>query len=210
MSKRAIMEEGLSSEKKRDSAVSKSAILAAAAAVLSAEGYAGATISKVAQEANVSRGLLHYHFQTKEAMFAEVLSTYMQNAITAIQAELKNTNTPEQFVYALIASQREIIFKPNGYMNLFLEGLVGARQSPIIKARMDAMYRSFREMILQKLTELQAEGALTSGLSVAGMAISITAILDGIGIQLLTIPDLLRTKGYLNEIEDSIVLLLTG
>ena len=40
---------------------------------VAARGAAGSTFDQVAREAGVSRGLLHYHFGTKEKLLAEVV-----------------------------------------------------------------------------------------------------------------------------------------
>jgi AcrR family transcriptional regulator len=49
-------------------------ILAAAADCLVRDGLAQVRMAAIAREAGVSSGLLHYHFDTKEQLFAEVLS----------------------------------------------------------------------------------------------------------------------------------------
>lgn len=48
-------------------------ILDATAACLVGEGLAHVTMASIARTAQVSSGLLHYHFDTKEGLFAEVL-----------------------------------------------------------------------------------------------------------------------------------------
>jgi AcrR family transcriptional regulator len=51
----------------------KEKILAAAAKVIAEQGVAGVRMAGIAKAAGVSTGLLHYHFDTKERLFAEVL-----------------------------------------------------------------------------------------------------------------------------------------
>lgn len=53
--------------------VAKEKILAAAARVIAEQGLAGVRMAGIAKAAGVSTGLLHYHFDTKERLFAEVL-----------------------------------------------------------------------------------------------------------------------------------------
>lgn len=47
-------------------------ILRAASACFGRSGYRGASMSAIAREADVSKSLLHYHFDTKEQLFMEV------------------------------------------------------------------------------------------------------------------------------------------
>jgi AcrR family transcriptional regulator len=54
-------------------AESRQRILAAAAANIAELGLAGVRMATIAREAGVSTALLHYHFDTKERLFAEVL-----------------------------------------------------------------------------------------------------------------------------------------
>jgi AcrR family transcriptional regulator len=49
-------------------------ILRAAIAVIAAEGVHGATTRKIAAEAGINLGTLHYHFESKEDVLASVIS----------------------------------------------------------------------------------------------------------------------------------------
>jgi AcrR family transcriptional regulator len=57
------------------SAVSSSQIVQAAIRVLAQKGYARTSLLDIAREAGMSKGALHYHFPTKEALLAIVLET---------------------------------------------------------------------------------------------------------------------------------------
>ncbi len=57
------------------SAVSSSQIVKAAIRVLAQKGYARTSLLDIAREAGMSKGALHYHFPTKEALLAVVLET---------------------------------------------------------------------------------------------------------------------------------------
>jgi AcrR family transcriptional regulator len=51
----------------------KEKILAAAEKVFHANGFKGTRTTKIAEEAGISRTMLHYYYSTKEALFQEVL-----------------------------------------------------------------------------------------------------------------------------------------
>lgn len=62
-------------------------ILDAAERCLSQSGYGGMSMRDIAQEAGVSKSLLHYHFQSKEHLFLEVqIRVYNRLAIRVAEA----------------------------------------------------------------------------------------------------------------------------
>jgi AcrR family transcriptional regulator len=60
-------------QREQASAEARSKILAAAADVIVRDGLAQVRMASIAKAAGVSAGLLHYHFDTKELLFGEVL-----------------------------------------------------------------------------------------------------------------------------------------
>ncbi len=56
----------------RDSERTRKRILDAAAKVLAAKGFDGASVSDIARRARVSKQLVHHHFHSKERLFEEV------------------------------------------------------------------------------------------------------------------------------------------
>ena len=73
-------------------------ILAAAAKVIAEQGLAGVRMAGIAKAAGVSTGLLHYHFDTKERLFAEVLVWSDQRSSVLDQESMRDAGQrpPEQ------------------------------------------------------------------------------------------------------------------
>jgi AcrR family transcriptional regulator len=73
-------------------------ILAATADCLVRDGLAKVRMAAIAQEAGVSSGLLHYHFDTKEQLFAEVLawSSAVSAELTAAALERAGDEPPQR------------------------------------------------------------------------------------------------------------------
>jgi AcrR family transcriptional regulator len=69
-------------------AESRQRILAAAARNIAELGLAGVRMATIAREAGVSTALLHYHFDTKERLFAEVLAFSYERSAELDQAAL--------------------------------------------------------------------------------------------------------------------------
>ena len=59
--------------KYKKSETSVATILTAATRVLARQGYARTSLMDIAQEAGMSKGAVHYHFPTKEALISHVL-----------------------------------------------------------------------------------------------------------------------------------------
>lgn len=59
----------------KKSAISAAQIVAAATRVLARKGYARTSLNDIAREAGMSKGAVHYHFSTKEALVSKVLES---------------------------------------------------------------------------------------------------------------------------------------
>jgi len=77
-------------------------LLATAAEVFASQGYAATTVRKVADAAGILGGSLYYHFDSKESMADEILSTFLDELWAAyarvIAAELPARETLEAFI----------------------------------------------------------------------------------------------------------------
>jgi len=72
------------------SAVSSQQIISAAIRVLARQGYARTSLLEIAKEAGMSKGALHYHYPTKEALIHAVLET----ACNVVQARTVQAWSP--------------------------------------------------------------------------------------------------------------------
>lgn len=72
------------------SAISSQQIIDAAIRVLARQGYARTSLLEIAKEAGMSKGALHYHYPTKEALIHAVLET----ACNVVQARTVQAWSP--------------------------------------------------------------------------------------------------------------------
>ncbi|TDB84144.1 TetR/AcrR family transcriptional regulator [Actinomadura sp. KC216] len=77
-------------------------LLATAAEVFASQGYSATTVRKVADAAGILGGSLYYHFDSKEAMADEILSTFLDDMWAGydrvLAAGLSARDTLEQIV----------------------------------------------------------------------------------------------------------------
>lgn len=185
-------------------------ILDAANKILSKHGYAGTTVSRVAAEAEVSRGLLHYYFKNKEEMLASVLKMNMTMSVKKFSELIGDAESVETLAREMTEAYREMIRMNPDYFKLFYEGVAASKESQAIREIMNVMYDKFRNVILDKLGQWQTSGKVKDSSSVEGKAALITGIFDGMGIQFLTVPDTIENENIWREIEYGLINILNG
>jgi TetR/AcrR family transcriptional regulator, cholesterol catabolism regulator len=84
-------------------------LLAIAAEVFAAQGYDATTVRGIADEAGMLAGSLYYHFDSKESMVDEILSTFLNELREGYEAVLAAGLGPRETIEALVTeSFREI------------------------------------------------------------------------------------------------------
>ena len=84
-------------------------LLATAAEVFAAQGYNATTVRRIADEAGMLAGSLYYHFDSKESMLDEILSTFLTELWEGYDAVLAAGLGPRETIEALVTeSFREI------------------------------------------------------------------------------------------------------
>src|SRR5436309_15299390 len=69
-------------------------ILDAARKVFEAEGLVGASLRTIAAEAGYTPAALYFHFESKEAIYAEVLRSSLANLGGAVSRSILRSKTP--------------------------------------------------------------------------------------------------------------------
>src|SRR3954452_11587196 len=72
-------------------------------------GAAGSTFDRVAREAGVSRGLLHYYFGTKERLLVEVVRRESEVRCQLLESAVSGAATADELIGALVRSFEEIL-----------------------------------------------------------------------------------------------------
>nr|WP_206313867.1 TetR/AcrR family transcriptional regulator [Streptomyces coryli] len=77
-------------------------MLATAAEVFAAQGYNATTVRKIADAAGMLAGSLYYHFDSKESMIDEILSTFLDELWAGYDAVLDAGLGPRETIEALV------------------------------------------------------------------------------------------------------------
>lgn len=113
-----------SPEEGQDRRKSRDRIVEAALDLAGREGLDALTTRAVAREAGVNVGLLHYYFESKDALVEETLGRYLGNAVAGADQGLRavgDGSSPEERLAALLDSALTLASKRPG----LIFGIVG-------------------------------------------------------------------------------------
>ena|SRR5689334_18573088 len=167
-------------------AEARTRILAAAAVCIVRDGLAKVRMAGIAREAGVSAGLLHYHFDTKEQLFAEVL-TYSHRLSSVLNQELLHrtgNDAPQQlsaFLDRCLPSDDRLAHEWLLWQEL---DLLCFRQPELAKVGAD-LYEDLYSSVTAIITDGIATGDFTTELAPRMVAETAVALCDGLGARVL-------------------------
>lgn len=178
--------------------------------LLGEKGFAGTTISQVAAEAGISRGLLHYYYKNKEEMLAHVIRANMEMSIGLIKRIFDQAESADQLASEFVSVLRYVIENDPDFFKVFFESWAIGRQSPVISEELQSLYGRFRKELQDGLEQTVADKIISPGLPIDGLAALITGIIDGMGLQLATEAVLAENQVVWDTTEKGIAALLKG
>ncbi len=82
-------------------------IIEAATQVVAEVGYASASLARIAEQADISKSVITYHFSGKDEILRLVVAQFFERAWEYMQARIEKQNTARGQVHAWIGSQLE-------------------------------------------------------------------------------------------------------
>lgn len=137
------------------------AILAAAEALFAEKGYQSVSIDNIAGAARVSRGLVHYHFHSKEELFIELVRGVMEEFTQKLGEDMGNCSTAPEKIRALLLAFLNLA---DTRRNLWRTGVSEASGLSEAIGRMFSAYRRANLAVIAGVLEQGvADGELKPG-----------------------------------------------
>jgi AcrR family transcriptional regulator len=153
-------------------------------------GIAGSTFDHVAREAGVSRGLLHYHFGTKERLLVEVVRRESELRGQSLDQAVAGAAGADELIDALVRSLEEILGEGKSAMVTFYELLTLGQRNAEIAAELAELARRTRTRLAAALRAGSAAGVFELRAGPDDVASFLLALADGVTIRRLAEPDL--------------------
>jgi len=181
-------------------------ILNAAQLCFSRYGYDAASVADICKEAGVTKGAFYYHFETKQALFLELLNRWLkQFDVQFLVAHDQARNVSESLIE--ISGSTRVIFRDSAnLLPMFLEFWLHSIRDPLIWQTVIEPYRHYIELFTRLMEEGIADGSIKTDDPLLA-ARTLTAL--AIGIILLGLMDP-QSADWGKVTQDSIQLLLDG
>jgi AcrR family transcriptional regulator len=152
-------------------------ILHATARTIADRGAGSLTMSEVAEEAGVSKGLIHYHFHDKETLLARVVEWMTRQVIERERLALASSTarTAIDDLWAWLASEIE-----RGQLRVLVE--LAEWREDLVQREIEVAMRLRREATLDSTARLFALLALTPKVPLEMIAETVFAFRDGLVI----------------------------
>jgi AcrR family transcriptional regulator len=153
-------------------------------------GVAGSTFERVAAKANVSRGLLHYYFGTKERLLVEVIRRDTEIRIETLGAALRRAESAEDVIAAFFETFANTLTEQKGYVYMVSELFVAGRNSEDLSRQLGELYSRARRAFAEILREKERDGIISLRFDAEAVLAYLFAAGDGASVQQLTDPTL--------------------
>ncbi len=165
-------------------------IVEAMRASVAERGIAGSTFDRVAREAGVSRGLLHYYFGTKERLLVEVVRRESEIRSESLEQAVAGAAGADELIDALVRSLEEILGEGKSAMVTFWELLTLGQRNAEIATELAELARRTRTRLADALRAGSEAGKFELRAGADDVSGFLFALADGVTIRRLSEPDL--------------------
>lgn len=145
---------GLATHKTAARTAAEEALLDAAERLLADVGYAGVTTRRLAEEAGLNHGLVHYYFGSNENLLVHALERFTQRLI-ARQRELYAADLP--FAQRWRTAMRYLMAEDVSYQKIWLELQALAWNHPDIRTRLAQVNSGWRTVLTEAFEQPRRE-----------------------------------------------------
>jgi AcrR family transcriptional regulator len=152
-------------------------------------GAAASTFEHVARAAGVSRGLLHYHFATKEQLLLEAVRRDCELRMELLERQLAGAQTAEDFIDLMAQNLQDTLRDDPDFVTLVFELFTLSRRNEEIAVEYAALMRRTREQVAGLLASAQGEGVLRLHAEPEAVAEILFSLGDGFALRMLAEPE---------------------
>ena len=135
-------------------------ILNAALVIFARDGYDASSVNEICAEAGVSKGAFFHHFPTKQALFLELLESWLAQLDSQMEAIRLEHKAVPQALIQMAALMGNVYQAAGGYLPVFLEFWTQASHDPAVWQAVIAPYHRYQSYFSSLLQEGIQAGTL--------------------------------------------------
>lgn len=183
-------------------------LVQAAIRVISRDGVAAATTRKIAEEAGVPLGTVHYWFTDKSELLEDVIRAVLGRLEAAVESSRRDGDDEAQGAREALHAAWGVVADddPGAQLGLY-ELTTYAVRNPALQELPRAQYRAYREMAARALAPFLADVDPERAATAAEL---VAVTFDGLGLAWLADPEGTHPRQVLDLLADLLVDLLAG
>lgn len=135
-------------------------ILDAALECFSRHGYDATGVAEICQTAGISKGAFYHHFPTKQAVFIDLLESWLATLDQGFQQVLARGQTVPESLMEMASIAPAVYRAAGGWLPMFLDFWAQSMRDPVIGAKVTAPYNRYQQLFTHLLTRGVEEGSL--------------------------------------------------
>jgi AcrR family transcriptional regulator len=135
-------------------------ILEAATHLFSKTGYDATGVAEICQAAGVSKGAFYHHFPSKQAVFMELLNSYLNGIDIGFNLMRQEKQDVPQVIIQMAALVGSLFQSADLHLPIFLEFWTQANHDPHIWETAIAPYRRYQSYFAEMVQEGIDQGSL--------------------------------------------------
>ena len=173
-------------------AATRSELIDAAERLFSEQGFHATSLEAVADEAGYTKGAVYSNFSSKEDLFFAVYERRVERFLPELQGALERTSDVGEAMLSVTAAHRARRERePDGWLAVFLEFWTHVLRHPEHRARFADIHNLYLEPIGSALERWAADHELELPLEAPALAVALTVMATGLGLERLTQPDVI-------------------
>lgn len=162
------------------------AILDAAAQLIAERGYHAVRVADIAKVVGTSTGTVHYYFPGKDDVLTSALRQAIDRAFDRQSRELKAIGSAHERLLKLIDMQLPRIGPVRDEWSIWMQFWAEATVRPELRPLHHAYYARWHETVVRIVVRGRHQGVFRSDVEPETVARQLTAMTDGVAIQVLT------------------------
>ncbi len=187
-------------------AAARAAIVAAAIDVLGSEGHRALTNTRLQEASGHSRGLVGYHFGSREKLLEAVVDSIRDDFIADLvrSPQVESLAGLQATVRLVDTYLRELVRDPRRNLATLVLTVASIREMPNLQTSIRRLNDGLRRGVGDLLARGLEDGSIRADTELAAAAVTIVSMLRGTTIQWLAVPDVVGVEVARREITNAI------